>query len=120
MNIYLKHYTNYISTRQIYVYDWAFNLVFVPLSSEGGFCGQINPSDQSVRYIHSCPQLAILIKMSINNRSQKSVVLELSAKPNLNCHFSCTGLVLAEDSRTTDPLYYSAFFFPGCRVLHSQ
>ena len=59
-----------------------------PLSSEGDVYSPIN---QSVRYVHSCPQLANLIKMSTNNPSQKSVL-----------EFFTTRLGLAEDLRTTE------------------
>ena len=54
------------------------------MNSKGNFYGQIN---QYVRYVHSCPQLAILIKMGKNHPSQKSVVLESSAKPKLRREF---------------------------------
>ena len=50
------------------------------LISESHFCGQVN---QSVRYVHYCRQLVILIKISTNNPSRKSVVLESSVKPSL-------------------------------------
>ena len=54
---------------------------------------------QFVRYCHSCLQLAILIKMSNNNPSQNSAVLDSSAKPSLGCQ---TFDFLEEYSRTTD------------------
>ena len=59
--------------------------------------------NQRLRYVHSCPELAILI-MSTNsqNRTLKSVVLESFAKPNLACQFGSQGLVLTEDSSITN------------------
>ena len=50
---------------------------------------------QFFTYVPSCLDLAILIKMSINNPSdsQKSGVLESSAKVSLGCHFGSPGLV---------------------------
>ena len=46
------------------------------MSSEGDIFGQVN---QSVTYIHSCLQLAILIKTNTNNPSRMSVVQAWSA-----------------------------------------
>ena len=41
--------------------------------------------NQSLGYVHSCLELAILIKISKNNLSLRSVVLESSVKPSLGC-----------------------------------
>ena len=49
-------------------------------SSEVDFCGQVN---QSVRYVHRCLDLALLIKISANKPSWKSVVFESSVKLGL-------------------------------------
>ena len=62
------------------------NPVINPLSSEGDLCGQVN---QSVRYVHSCPQLTILIKMSTNSPSRKLVVMNLQP----NQAFGSSGLL---------------------------
>ena len=44
------------------------------LSSDGDFCGQVNQFvAKSTRYVHGCPQLAILMKANTNNPSRKSV-----------------------------------------------
>ena len=51
------------------------------LHSEDKCPGQVN---QSVRYVHSCLWLAILIRMSTNNPSVKSMVLESSVKLSLD------------------------------------
>ena len=40
------------------------------------------------RYVHSCLELVVLIKIRTNNLSQKWVVLESSVKPCLGCQFS--------------------------------
>ena len=48
-----------------------------PLCTEGDFCEQVN---QSVRYVHSCLDTVIQIKMSTNNSSQKSAIVEYNAK----------------------------------------
>ena len=47
------------------------------ISSEGHFGGQVN---QSVRYVHSSVELAILIKMNTNNPTPKSMVLKSCAR----------------------------------------
>ena len=52
--------------------------IILLLSSEGDFCDKVT---HSLRYVHSCIELPIVIKTSRNNPSQKSVVLESSAKP---------------------------------------
>ena len=62
------------------------------INPEGNFCGQV--VNQSVhRYVHSCLQLVTLIPMSTNMPSQKSVVLESSAKPGLSRQTDSPGLV---------------------------
>ena len=73
-----------------------------PLSSGGDFC-QLN---HSVKFVHICLELNNLIKMTINNPSRKSVVLESSAKPRPGQ----PKLGLADDSRTIDS---------GCKVAQS-
>ena len=83
-----------------------------PLGSEGDFCGQVN---QPARYVHSCLQPATLIKMSTNNHSRMSVVLESSVKPR---QFSSPGLVW---QKFQEPLIQSARGYttePGIIVLH--
>ena len=55
-----------------------------------GLCGPVN---QCLRYANSCLEHAILIKMTANNRSQESVVLESSAKPSLSSQSGSQGLV---------------------------
>jgi len=57
----------------------------------------IGASDESLRYVHVCFKLVFLGKMSANNPSQKSVVLELFIKKS-KCYQSGS----TEDSRTTD------------------
>ena len=42
---------------------------------------------QSVRYVHSCLQCVILMEMSTDNPSQKSVVRESSVKSSQGCQF---------------------------------
>ena len=59
-------------------------------------------------YVHSCLQLAILIRTSTNNPSHISVALESSVNASVTCQFNSQGLfksinALAEDSRTIDP-----------------
>ena len=56
----------------------------------------VNPCqlNQSLRYVHSWLELIILISMSTNNPSQKSVVLESPAKPSLGCLFLWNARVL--------------------------
>jgi len=51
-----------------------------PYHTDVKFSCRVN---QSLRYVHSCHELIFLVKMSINNPSQKSVVLESSVKPSL-------------------------------------
>ena len=46
-------------------------VTFNPLTSEGDLCGHIN---QSVRYVHSCSQLAILITRTTNMKQPQSEV----------------------------------------------
>ena len=65
-------------------------MVWLILLVKGKFSGHVN---QYVTYIHSCLQLAILIKMSNKNPSGKLVVLESFAKPSFGCHFDSQGLV---------------------------
>jgi len=48
---------------------------------------------QCLRYVHSCLELVILNKISINNPRQKSVVLESSVKPSLGWYLCSIGLV---------------------------
>ena len=59
-------------------------------------CGQVT---QSIRYVYSCPELAILIKMNTHNASGKALVILIfcQTKPWLPFQFG-----LAEDSRTTN------------------
>ena len=52
-------------------------------------------------YVHSCLQL-VMIPMSTNTPSWKSVVLESSTKPGLSNQTDSPRLGLAEDSRNTD------------------
>ena len=66
---------------------------------------------QGLRYVHSCLELAILITMSTSNLSQKSVVLEYSAKPSFGSQSHRLGLVwlkflepLALDKSTLEEL----------------
>ena len=49
--------------------------------------------NQYFRHVHNCLEVIILIPMSTNNPSLKSVVLEYPAKPSLGCHFSSPDLV---------------------------
>ena len=49
-----------------------YKVILNPQSSAGHFCGQVN---QSIKYVHSCLKVAILIKRT-NNPNPKSVVLE--------------------------------------------
>ena len=75
----------------LHTHIWDFDIVYSMLIIniiDSLHSGQVN---QSVRYVHSCQELAILIQMSTNNPSLKS--LESSIKPKLG---------LKEDSRTTD------------------
>ena len=61
-----------------------------PLSSEGKFCDQVN----SVGHVHRCIELVLLIiKMSTDNSSLKSVVLEFSVELTPGWHFGSQGLV---------------------------
>ena len=53
----------------------------------------LDMSAQVVGYVHSWSELAILIKTSTNNPSQKSVVLESCVKPGLGCPFGSQSLV---------------------------
>ena len=53
---------------------------------------QIQPNI-STGFIYSCLELAILNKMSTNNPSQKSGVLEYPVKPRLGCQSSSPGLI---------------------------
>ena len=47
---------------------------------------------QLCQYVHSCLELAILVTTSSSNPSQKSVVLESSAKPSLGCQIKSTSI----------------------------
>jgi len=63
---------------------------------------QINDKvNQSLGYVHFCFELIILIKMSTNNPSWWSVVLESSVKPSMGYHWQ-PRCCLIKHLRTTD------------------
>ena len=62
---------------------------------------------QSLRYAQSCLSLTTLIKMSTNNPSQKSVVLESSVNPSHACQFGMLGYAwLGFWQKNQEPLTY--------------
>ena len=86
---------SYVSISMIYIilsfiigHDFRYKYMLIPkikdnsLQFKGKFSCMVK---QSVRYVHRCLEFAILRKMSTNNPSQKSVVLEFSVKPSLGC-----------------------------------
>ena len=68
-----------------------------PCTLRVSFCAKIS---QCFRYVYSCLQLTILLKVSTNKPSHKPVVFDSSAKPSQWCVIGILGL--AENSRTTD------------------
>ena len=87
---FLNHYPsrsgiNEVDAWSIQLFTYCLRSILNPLSHEGDFCDQVH--HESVRYIHSCLQVAIPIKISTNNPRLKSVVLASSAKRSLSCQF---------------------------------
>ena len=89
LDMYMTEFMNEISGRVV-VADSLFNcnpvnpyhskqFAICTLHFKGKFSYQLN---QSLRYVHSCLEAIFPIPMSTNNPSQKSVVLESSAKPS--------------------------------------
>ena len=72
-----------------------FSIHVNPLQYKGMLSCQVN---QSARYLHRCLELAILMKTSTDNPSQKSMVLESFAKLSLGCQTD-TGSILVCSAR---------------------
>ena len=71
---------------------WILVISWVPDNQYSKVNFSCQPS-QSVRYVHNCLELVIPFPTSANKPSWKSVVLESSAQPSLDCQCSSTGLV---------------------------
>ena len=63
-------------------------------------------------YVHSSPELVILIPTSTTNPIRKSVVLESSAKPSIGCLFGGQGMLwpkIEEQLTQNNPHYKSKY-----------